>query len=60
MRSAESEMIKEIVRKLPNFIKRPTKRVYNSIPDNLKYGKVLIHFCKSLNIGVRKNLKNIK
>ena len=33
-------MIKEIVRKLPNFIKRPTKRVYNSIPDNLKYGKV--------------------
>lgn len=33
-------MFREIINKSPDFIKSPAKKIYNSIPDSVKYGKV--------------------
>lgn len=35
-----NEMIKEVTKKLPNFIYNPTKKIYNLLPDNLRYGRI--------------------
>ena len=32
-------MLKQIIKKMPNIIKRPIIDVYNSLPDTFKYGK---------------------
>ncbi|HEY8892197.1 MAG TPA: hypothetical protein VIM70_18305 [Clostridium sp.] len=44
-------MLKQIIKKMPNIIKKPIINTYNSLPDAIKYGQTFNSTYKSLKLS---------